>query len=461
MKNVSLTSAIDIPHWLEQDRELSWRERVLRDQQKIQELDLVEGQPLKQVLYWWDSVKTTITSTGPGRVIASFFRIVTIIVIAAGFISGAGLASVLLHYDGSEPINIFTLLGWLVLLPLVFMLLSLCIPVLRKTNLLNDINIGGIVLAVLKRKNALLETFFSSTYTDANKEKLMHWRLLLFSQQFGVAFSLAAFITLVVHVSFSDLAFGWSTTLKLDANTLHDWTRGMALPWAMWVPEATPSLNLIEQSQFFRLENSSNNLVAEVLTNWWKFIAMCLFVYGILSRLIVMIFAKFKYQQAINEMLMEHSEITALLDRMQIPLELVQSHASQVKAESNVTNNIFSAIKNNDVVILWNDIKLNGINLNTKNIINSGGQHSSKDDLNVLQSLRLSNDTYIYIVTKAWEPPLLEFHDFIKIVREHVGTQIPILVQPVGLQGEIADATDVEVWRQSIAKLQDPKIYVP
>src|SRR5690606_41422347 len=83
------------------------------------------------------------------------------------------------------------------------------------------------------------------------------WALLRWSQTFALWFQLTALAVSLVLVVFTDLAFGWSTTLTtgdplLDARRVHRATAVVAAPWRWFIPDAQPSLELIEVFRYFR-----------------------------------------------------------------------------------------------------------------------------------------------------------------------------------------------------------------
>ncbi len=452
-----LIEAFDIPNWLERDTELSWRERVQRDKKLAQSTNKLNDDELTRVLSWW-SLLDKGDVNGPGKEISSLLRRVSIILIIVGALCGFGLASALMQYDGSQPINILMLLAWLVFLPLVFLFTSLLLPYLHSSSLLGGINPGGIILSFFKKKNLVLDEFFSTNRVHNKKDVFMRWRLMSYSQLFGIALAVTALMTILVRVSFSDLAFGWSTTLTLEAESLSKWLHAIAWPWASWFPEAIPSLELIQQSRYYRLEGISQNISAEALTHWWKFIVMCLVFYGVLLRFIVLMLTNFNYRQAIKSLLIEHPEVIGLLDRMDVVLENVQSNASQIVAKKGETGSVIE-LSTSSLLVLWNGAAVG--NIKHQNVINAGGEYSLEQDARSLNDVSLDVGESICVVTKSWEPPLLEFHDYIQALRTKFGTTISILVKPINADGSFVNTADVEVWRQSIAQLQDAKVYVP
>ena len=66
----------------------------------------------------------------------------------------------------------------------------------------------------------------------------------------------------------------------------------------------------------------------------------------------------------------------------------------------------------------------------------------------------------VVIFTRAWEPPLLEFLDYLTALRQGVGADVSIVVAPV--PETRTGVTDVEhtTWSRAIARLADPHLYV-
>ena len=458
----SLAKAIDIPAWLEQDRQNDWQSRIQRDQkigqQSSTQAKFSSGQETQRVLHWWSQAQPQQDENSSGQKLASLFKRVSWIAIIIGLLVGISFASAILHYDGTQPINVLVLLIVLVLIPLLLFLLSLLVPIFSSNSLLGNLNIGNQVLAFLKRKSPVLQEFFSSSRSDQSRDTLLRWKLLLYSQQFGIALAIAALLTLLAKVSFSDLAFGWSTTLNFTSSSLTPWIQALALPWSAWFPEAMPSNELVEQSRFFRLQDGERNLSAQALTGWWKFIAMCLLVYGIGFRFLAAWFANMKVKKATEEMLMQHSEVTALLDRFNAPSKLHVT-APVVTADNDMSNESSGFdYQSADIVIRWNRAEPFGNNLQHENIIDIGSEDALQLDQGIFKDIK--DVKQIHIITKAWEPPLLEFHDLILALRKFSGEQASISVQPVSANEEAPEQVDVEIWRHSLEKLQDPKVYV-
>jgi hypothetical protein len=64
------------------------------------------------------------------------------------------------------------------------------------------------------------------------------------------------------------------------------------------------------------------------------------------------------------------------------------------------------------------------------------------------------------VLTRGWEPPLLEFGDLLGVVRELVGDAASITVVPMDVTSTGIASADRAVWAHSLARLRDPRLYV-
>ena len=452
-----LVDAIDIPQWLERDHVKPWRERLARDREIASRL----GSSLREterVREWWRAIPDRERGATPGQAIATVFRRLDWLSVVLGGFVGVGVCSAALAYDGSRPINVLIAFAVLVLIPFIFLLLSYCLPILRSAGLGGSINIGNLVLGVLKRKNATADAFFSAYRTNLSREKLIRWRAMLSSQQFGLSFSTAALLLLLIRVSFSDLAFGWSTTLDVKPHSIAALVETIAMPWAEIIPQAVPTPKLVAQSQFYRLQSHADALSPEMLTTWWRFLAMSIVTFGILPRVVSLLIALWGYRRAIRNLLVQHSEVSALLDRMNSPVVAAGAtthHRSREPVASMNTAN--DALATADLAIRWNGAG-DGLVSTVQPLIEAGGDRSFAADLAAIKELATPLQV-IHIYTKAWEPPMFDLHDYIVALRAHAGDSASIVIRPLGEDGA-ADERELGVWRKSLAQLQDPRVYV-
>ncbi len=127
-----------------------------------------------------------------------------------------------------------------------------------------------------------------------------------------------------------------------------------------------------------------------------------------------------------------------------------------------------------NAVINWAEVPLNAQafakDLPEARIYSAGGTAAMADDIAVVEQLakvaRTTMDAGILIVVKAWEPPLMEFLDFVTTLRGALpGKTTPIVVLPVGLDldgGDFPTASDAQIklWRDKLDRMGDPYLRV-
>lgn len=457
----SLADAIDIPLWLERDRETPWAERVHRDRAIGRELPVDTRSPAARVMHWWLAIAPEQCEPERGRAVARLLGRLGAIMIVAGALSGFGLAAAVLRYDGSDPINILVVFGLLVLLPAVFLVASLALPLWPSASFGGETNIGHIVLGFLQRRHPAFDEFFATRHADQARDRVLRWRFTLSSQQIGFAFSVTALATLLVKASFSDLAFAWSTTLSVDAQQLAQAIRLIASPWSSWLPGAVPDFGLIEQSRYFRLAADPSLLSAEALTPWWRFLALSIVTYGVVPRALVFAIALHRAHAAERTLLLAHPEVRALLDRLDSP-EIVSAAngAEPTPTASGAAAPLFQGELQGDVSVIWNDAIARALLPAQSVVIEAGGERSPATDRAALRIIPATVSGIVRVFTKAWEPPLLELHDFLTALRAQLGDDVSIVVQPVGESQTPPDPQDLAVWRASLARLDDPGVYI-
>lgn len=455
----SLAAAIDIPLWLERDRETPWAQRVRRDRAIGRAATALA--PAARVMHWWQAVAPEPGESTPGAAVMRLLRRLGFIMVVAGGLSGAGVAAAVLRYDGSDPINILIAFGLLVALPSVFLVGSLLLPLWSSASFGGQTNVGHIVLGFLRRYYPAFDEFFATRHADRARDRVLRWRFTLSSQQLGLAFSVTALATLLMQASFSDLAFAWSTTLSVDAQQLHEAISAIASPWSAWLPEAVPDLRVIEQSRYFRLEQDTRELDAVALTPWWRFLALSLATYGVVPRACAFVFAWHRARAAERAVLFAHPEVRALLDRLDAPeIAAGATSAEHAATAANAVAPLFDGHADSDVIVIWNDAIARTALPPEALVIEAGGERSPAEDREAFEGIPRALHGIVRVVTKAWEPPLLELHDYLTALRAHIGAEASIVVQPCGEAQTPPQAQDLAVWRASLARLDDPGIYV-
>jgi hypothetical protein len=466
--------AIDIPLWLEADRLTPHAERSRRDRDIG--LKLTSRDRLERVRGWWRTLAPDEESAG-----ARLDRIrvaVTAIMALLGAALGTSVALAAFHYDGSQPVNVVRLIALLVVVPTLFLVVSLLLlpgrvaPLRGLQDLVAPLNPGALALAVfrrLSRASPELARTFDWRAGRSSTARFAKWQLMRWSQVAAVGFNVAAVATAALLVTFTDLAFRWSTTLDADPQFVTRIVHAIAWPWHAFVPSAVPSAELIAESQFFRIDSGA---VANgrALAAWWPFTLLTIVTYGLIPRLVLFVIAGARLRAAERALLLEDARVTALLDRMGSPaVETAAAEHAEKAAPPAEDAAAYREVTGRARAIIWEGCSSAagarahargrlGLELDT--VVEAGGSRTLGADRQALDSVAASEPGTVVVFTPAWEPPLLELLDFLGELRRRVGPAHSIVVAPVADEARAVTAVEHETWARAVGRLRDPKLYV-
>ena len=468
--------AIDVPIWLEADRQGPLAERTRRDRDIGR--TLAARSDAERVRDWWRRVERG-PDERPGRRLEQLRQGLTVVVAAIGLMVGAGVALAAYRYDGTVPVNVVRVLGLLVapqlgLLVLSLLLIPARVPGLgRLQDALAAINPGALAAAVYQqfaRRRAPTVLAWNAARSAAGR-RFAKWQILFWAQIAAVAFNVAAIVTAAVLIAFTDLAFGWSTTLAVDAETATRIFTAIARPWETLVASAAPDAVLIERSQFFRLEGGRDMLGvdARALTAWWSFTMLAIVVYGLLPRLLFLGLAGWRLRVATRALLLEDARVTALLDRLSTPAIETRGSEHPVQSREPAAAPSSAGVvlgARGDAVIWAGCVDADGarqlartrFGVALESVVEAGAGRSLDADRAALG--QIDEPGVVLVFVPSWEPPLLELGDFVVALRERAGARTSIVVVPVGEQGEPVSAVERETWTRAIARFADPQVYV-
>lgn len=476
--------------------------RHQRDRALAMEQPMADPTPAVQVLSWWQRLGAEPSPDRSALVarIRLALRGAPVLLVLLGLVLGIGAASAALAYDGSHPVNLIAVLMLLVGLPGLFLLLSLLLLPGRipgfgwLQQLLASLNLGQWLTRWLRYKiataddssghapNAIgLSALNGWQASRSAAGRVGKWLMLTVSQSFTIGYFLGALTALFALVSFTDLAFGWSTTLELSPQSVVRSVQASAAPWASVLPQAAPSSELILQSQYFRAAGAPSN--AQQLGAWWPYLVMCLLVYGLLPRLVLLLLSRWRLRSATQQLLLDDPQVTALLDRLQTPW--VERSISAPETDIGVGIEqppARVALPHGEYgLVVWNQVaaatQVQDWLLSIQVTLSSGfvelsGHKAATEGLAAVTA-NLAQVENLVVVTKSWEPPLLELHDLLAALADLVPPAGRVMVLPLSLA--LVDAmaasapvtseavnqlgeTDEQIWRQSIAALNNPKI---
>ncbi|MDY0067177.1 MAG: DUF2868 domain-containing protein [Steroidobacteraceae bacterium] len=477
--------AIEIPRWLERDRETRYADRLQRDRQIGRELRCAN--PAARVREWWSRLPRaedppSMELSSAVRRIERGRRLITLLMIVIGAVAGAAVASAVFHYEGVWPVNVVTVLATLVLLQLLLVTLTLLlmlpkIPGLAGLQeLLGGLNPGALAAAVyrrLGRANDQSATLFEwRAARGPAAARFARWQILTWSQTAAVAFNLGALGAAVGLIAFTDLAFGWSTTLRIEAAEALRITNAISAPWRSWWPEAVPGAQLIEQSRYFRLASERPSLSpAETLTGWWPFLLAAILTYGLAPRCLLLAISLGRLRAATRRLLMDDPGVRALLDRMcgaAVALGATEPEAPPPANAASTTGPaphtvqsaaavVWSGALSEEAARAWAAAHLQR---NVTQVHEAGGGRSIALDRAVIEQLARQRAQVVLVFVRAWEAPLLDLKDFLAELRAGVGAEASLILAPVGAGGGLATDQQRAVWSRWTGGIADPALYL-
>ncbi len=486
MSRVDLARVVDLAAALDADSRADPELLRQRDRPLGRELTARAGDTTARVAAWLDARRELGPSAGERARAAQ--RVLRALLAAAGGVLGAATAFAVFAYDGGRPVNVMHVLAVFVGLQLgllaataVLMLPDACrrrLPGLAALQDVLRIASPGRWQPALRRvllpaqREALdraigLARRHRRLYGDAQQ-----WALLVGSQLFAVSFHAAALAIAAGLVVFSDLAFGWSTTLTSEAPTLHRAVGRLAAPWSRWLPDAVPSLALVTETQYFRGAGGFTG-AAPRSTAWWPFLLLCIACYGLAPRLALLAFAALRQRAQLRRVFAALPGAADLRDRLDSRWVATAGDREEPVANPPLARPHPRAPRPPRVrTVRWSGLSpaegevaavVRAALGSEVAGVTSGGAGSGRRDAALIDELAAAEDPPALLV-KAWEPPLAEFTDWLAELRAALGARAPIFVLPLA-QGEgaslaLAAGRDARIWSRCLDAVGDPWLFV-
>ncbi len=421
--------------------------------------------PLDQVITWTSRYYKKLKSPLLSETFSSYMYGVTMTLVIIAFFLGVFSGITLLSYNGHEPVNVVYFMAMVIVLPLFTMLLTV-LSMIRSQSAQSILVHISPAYWLEKMLGLLPNAMQKSIETFKINPLLSNWIVIKRSQLLAIFFSLGLLLSLLAVVATKDIAFAWSTTLQITPEVLHRYLNLLAFPWREFIPTAVPSLELIEQSQYFRLGDSlSDEMIhnASKLGEWWRFLVFATLFYALFLRFVLYLVSLLGYHLALQKSLMGLEGVNTLLRDMNEPI--ISTHALHVeKISSAVQKNIQHIQKldtSYDVVQGWAiplsklTVVIDSMEVITPNIFEVGGGNTLEEDSEIVH--KSFGEVLLYV--KAWEPPTMDFLDYLEILLESVDK---VIVCPIGTEEESykAKAKWVDIWVQKLSLLHNKKLWV-
>ncbi len=427
---------------------------------------MLKNKPVEQLLAWIEKHKESLKKPLLSETFSSYLYRVTfalvLIAFALGLLAGVGLLS----YNGEEPVNVIYFIAVAIFIPLFTMLLTLFAMLRARST-------EGVLVHLspafwMEKILGLLPGNVQENIKALQINPLLaNWIIIRRSQIIVLFFSLGLLLSLLAVVVTKDIAFAWSTTLHISPEVFHDFLHTISFPWREIVPSAVPSLELIEQSQYFRLgDKLDDEMIAHAseLGEWWKFLAFSTLFYAIFLRSLMLILAFFGFSSAVKQSLLTLKGTTRLLKEINEPI--ISTHAvkrekafiSDDESYGQIVNALDAsydgiqgwAIPQSELFVLGDSM-----NIISPKHFEVGGTKSFEEDSEVI----FKSHGEVLLFVKAWEPPTMDFVDYLTELSSKVDK---VVVVPIGTVKNHYEATpkEIDVWENKLSLLGDMQVWL-
>ena len=438
----------------------------------------------KRIQRWLQEVSPSLNHGMPSSVSTTGAMIVL-----GGALIGLLSAATLFYYDGSGRVNALAVIGMLVGFPTLLLAASwascLSITRARVWPLL-----GGLLGALARLSPGRLTGWLAARISRGDVEhisllapnanagahataaqptmaRVRLWFYVRWAHLGSVGFFVGALTAMLALVVFTDLVFGWSTTLDMSDADMLSVVQLLALPWAWLWPDALPGADLVAASRYYRAAEPIQDVgrLAE-LGQWWPFLSMCVLTYGALPRVLSAVVCQVMLGRAARAGITEHPQSVALLRRLQVVAAAAEVQARESGGLSPPASRPKVSRLRADRIVNWAQVPINDDELRAffgaTSVLHAGGTRSISEDEEVIAAIANSPQLETTIVSKAWEPPILDLADFASDL--HAVVEASVAVVPVSVnQGQPAAAgdTDSAVWRRSFSVADVALNFVP
>jgi hypothetical protein len=494
---MTLANLIDLEAQLSRDRDGDAGALAARDRALLAGAAAAPDRRGALLARWLDALRARDASAlFPGRAVAGAVGATRAALAILGLAVGWGAGTAATRYGGGHPVNVWDFLlvfvGVQVLL-LAVLLASFVLPLAAAGAPVAGL-VRGAVGAIYPRIAARLagggvaarDEWRVLWHRLRSRRSLYRavepWLLLSLTQAFGVAFNVGALLAVLRLVVFTDVAFGWSTTLvELDAARFHALARAVALPWrALW-PDAVPSEALVEATRYSRLDaayagaGAGRSAHPELVGGWWRFVVAALLAYGLVPRALLLAAARLRVARLLATLPHDDAEVSRVLARLAAPHVETRAplpEAAGAPSPGGGPGAAGAAAPGTPcALVLWRDLPggaaleaavSRALGRPVLRARSAGGLDHEELDAASWAAFGAGADPVV-IAAEAFEPPDRAARRFLAALRGALGPRRLVVVLLLGAAtGELRPPRegDVRVWRDGLAPLEDPWLAV-
>lgn len=191
----------------------------------------------------------------PGNFYEEIHKILKIFFFILGILAGISLCTSFFSYTGTNPLNVAYFVA-ITVLPQLFLLTMLFLSLfLIKQNIIRKKQFGIYALTGICLEKFMLwsEKKFFRKVSGVNREKILtllgiiqeghivygflfFWPIFILFQLFAMGFNVGVLGSTLFHVMFFDTAFGWQSTVQVNAHSVYKIVSMIAAPWSWFIP---------------------------------------------------------------------------------------------------------------------------------------------------------------------------------------------------------------------------------
>ncbi len=427
---------------------------------------VVKNRPIAQLLAWVDAHKNTLKKPLLSETFSSYLYGVTLTLVLIAFVLGLLAGVGLLSYSGHEPVNVIYFMAMVIFFPLFTMTLTLFAMFRAGSSQSVLVHISP-AFWMEKILGFLPYKIQENIKVLKINPLLANWVIIKRSQIIALFFSFGLLLALLGVVVTKDIAFAWSTTLHISPETFQGFLHTVAFPWRDFAPSAVPTMELIEQSQYFRLgEKLSEEMIAHAskLGEWWKFLAFSTIFYAIVLRFLMFILSTFGLSRAVKQSFLTLNGTMRLLREINEPI--ISTHAKKREVAFSPNDKRYEQIVNTldasyDGVQGWaithDELLVLGESMQmiSPTYFEVGGGNSFEEDSEIISK----SHGEVLLFVKAWEPPTMDFVDYLNELTAKVDK---VIVMPVGtIENDYETSNkEIDVWAHKLSLLGDVKVWL-
>ncbi|MDR3400953.1 MAG: DUF2868 domain-containing protein [Chthoniobacter sp.] len=270
------------------------RDARLWQEQIAPNLTAEEATDRRVVFHRWLNARRT-GELLPGKWLNTTWNCLTGGALLGGLVFGFAVASTALYYAGERPVNVAVFVGVTVGVQWILLLWSLLVILFRGVRAASQqllVRLGESIGQMLanaaehlsgEQRLRLRAEAVSLRQLAGRNLRLLCWPPLLALQLFGIWWNCGVFFALLMRVLFTDVAFGWESTVAQSPHGMSALVHALATPWTWYFPGACPTLEQVEQS-WFHYQSGVGALDRGATASWWPWLVGIILVYGLLPR---------------------------------------------------------------------------------------------------------------------------------------------------------------------------------